>query len=102
MSYQILVGLNVTDAEGYQQYRDAMAPLLEQYGGGFRYDFWTSEVLKAETEDAINRVFVIYFKDRESKQAFFSDPDYQPIRNRYYESSVKATTIIAEYEATGR
>ncbi|MCZ6856513.1 MAG: hypothetical protein O7F70_00805 [Gemmatimonadetes bacterium] len=36
---EILRGLNVADNDGYQAYRDAMFPLLERFGGGFRYDF---------------------------------------------------------------
>lgn len=37
MSHGIVVALNVTDATRYQQYREAMAPVLAAHGGGFRY-----------------------------------------------------------------
>jgi len=46
MPYEILVGLNVTDDELYQKYRDEMTPILKTYGGGFRYDFTIEKVLK--------------------------------------------------------
>jgi len=97
MPYEILVGLNVTVDELYQKYRDEMTPILKNYGGGFRYDFKINEVLKSEAEEPINRVFVIYFKDEKSKNGFFSNPQYLQIKKKYFQPSVEATTIIAEY-----
>ncbi|EAR61344.1 hypothetical protein MED92_11474 [Oceanospirillum sp. MED92] len=44
--YEMLVGLEVTDDQIYQSYREAMRPILEFYGGEFGYDFRVSEVLK--------------------------------------------------------
>lgn len=98
MSYQILVGLCVTDDRLYSEYRDAMTPILESYGGGFGYDLKVSQVLKSETSEPINRVFTIVFKDRASKKDFFSDPSYLEIKNKYFEPSVSHTTLIADYE----
>ncbi len=98
MSYQILVGLCVTDDRLYSEYRDAMTPILESYGGGFGYDLKVSQVLKSETTEPINRVFTIVFKDRASKNDFFSDPSYLEFKNKYFEPSVRHTTLIADYE----
>ena len=98
MAYEMLVGLKVKDDEVYSQYRQAMAPILERFGGGFRYDFKISEVLKRETENEINRVFTIYFRDKASRDGFFSDPDYLKVKDRFFEPSVQTTTRIAEYE----
>jgi len=97
MPYEMLLALQVHDPEQYQHYRDAMRPLLEQHGGGFRYDFWVAETLAAETKNEINRVFVIYFADERQKNAFFSNPQYQVIKQKYFASSVSSTTVIAEY-----
>ena len=72
MSYEILVGLNVIDDEKYQQYRNAMKPILSTYGGNFGYDFRVSEVLISENEDDINRVFTINFPNSKKKEAFFN------------------------------
>ena len=97
MAYEIMVGLTVSDDKVYQEYRDAMAPILSQYGGGFRFDFVVSKVLKTESNHEINRVFAIYFASLESRNAFFSHPDYKIIKSKYFERSVTGTTIIAEY-----
>jgi len=98
MAYEMTVGLQITDDLLYTQYRTAMSPLLSKKGGGFRYDFKVSETLTNEGGNPINRVFAIYFQDKPSMDSFFSDPAYLKIKQTYFESSVAATTIIAEYE----
>ena len=98
MTHEMMVGLTVTDDAVYQQYRDAMAPLLAAHGGGFRYDFTIAKVLKSASEHAINRVFAIYFGSEERKTAFFANPDYRAIRAKYFERSVAGTTIFGSYE----
>ncbi len=98
MAVEMVVGLNVVDDAGYQLYRDEMLPILASHGGGFGYDFRVSEVLRSETPAPINRVFTISFADEDSMKAFFSDEGYLIIKQRYFESSVTNTTIIATYQ----
>ncbi|MGR5147888.1 DUF1330 domain-containing protein [Photobacterium alginatilyticum] len=99
MSYELLVGLNVIDDRRYQEYRIAMKPILSQFGGRFGYDFKVSEVLQSEVENNdINRVFTINFPNQTDMEAFFSDEEYLNVKSRYFESSVKSTTIISSYE----
>ena len=98
MSYEMLVGLQVKDDNMYSKYRESMTPLLETYGGGFRYDFKISEVLKNEENGGINRVFAIFFKDKVSLESFFSNSAYIKMKSEFFEGSVGATTIISEYE----
>ena len=98
MAFEMLVGLKIKNAEVYQQYREAMYPLLQKCQGGFRYDFWIKETLRSETTNLIDRVFTIYFKDKEAKESFFSDPEYLEIKKKFFETSVETTTIISQYE----
>ena len=94
---EILVGLNITDKTGYTKYREGMTPLLESVGGGFRYDFLISEVLKSETENKINRIFAIYFPSEEIMNSFFSDKRYLSFKEEFFVNSVESTTIISTY-----
>ncbi|GAA5442841.1 hypothetical protein Misp06_01016 [Microbulbifer sp. NBRC 101763] len=96
--YEMLVGLEVSNDDIYQAYRDAMTPILEAYDGSFGYDFRVSEVLKSESSLEINRVFTIRFPTEEMMSKFFSDPEYRTIKEKYFELSVQSTTIIAGYE----
>lgn len=98
MMYEMLVGLEVIDNEEYKAYRTAMKPILEVYGGSFGYDFKVSEVLQSETDEKINRVFTIRFPDKSAMNDFFSDPEYLAVKSKYFEPSVRSTTIIASYE----
>ena len=97
MAYEMLVGLHVTNDQMYQDYRERMTPILLECGGGFGYDFKISEVLKSQTDKEINRVFTIYFPDKEVMQRFFSEESYRAIKAEFFESSVASTTVIAEY-----
>lgn len=97
MAYELMVGLNVIDQAGYQAYRDAMGPILAEHGGGFRYDFMIATVLKSEAPHPVNRVFALGFKDKQSKEAFFSNADYRQVRAKLFEPSVNGSTIIAAY-----
>ena len=96
-THTTLVGLQVTDPEGYRRYREGMIPILTRYGGRFGYDFVVSEVLRSEAEAPINRVFTLVFPDREANSAFFADPAYLEVRATHFEPSVSHTTIIAMY-----
>ncbi len=98
MQYERLVGLNVTNDEVYQQYRTAMKPILASYGGNFGYDFKVSEVLFPEAEQSINRVFTIYFPTQKAMTEFFSNPDYEKVRELYFKPSVAETFLLASYE----
>ena len=98
MPIEMLVGLDVTDTRKYQAYRQAIAPILKAYGGDFGYDFAVSEVLKAQTEDPINRVFTLHFPDESQKDLFFADTEYAVAKATYFDAAVGATTMIASYE----
>lgn len=98
MSYQMLVGLFITDEKLYSEYRAAMKPILTSFGGNFGYDLRVAEMLKSETADPINRVFTISFVDRTSKDQFFSDPDYLKVKGKYFEPSVSHATLMADYD----
>ena len=95
---EMLVGLNVTDPARYAEYRRRMTPILESFGGSFGYDFVVSEVLIAQTEEPINRVFTIRFPAAASRESFFADAAYLAIKQQFFESSVASTTVLASYE----
>ena len=101
MPYTYLVGLHVTDDDAYDAYRAGMTPILQQYGGGFGYDLRVSEVLRAETDAAIDRVFTIYFPDEAASAAFFADADYLAVKRQHFERAVAATTIMATFGGGG-
>ena len=97
-----LMGLDVADNNGYQAYRNAMSPLLERSGGGFRYDFTIAKTLSNSAGHEINRVFIIYFPNRQAQDRFFDDEAYREIRGRLFETSVRDATTIGQWEVDAR
>ncbi|MDO6707271.1 DUF1330 domain-containing protein [Photobacterium sp. 1_MG-2023] len=95
--YELLLGMDISDEDGYKQYRQEMLPILTSYGGSFGYDFQVSEVLIAQTPEPINRVFTIRFPDEDQKTAFFNDPAYQKVKAKFFSPSVRHVTLIASY-----
>lgn len=93
-----LYGLQVSDDVLYARYREAMAPILQRYGGSFGYDFVVSKVLKSESQQPINRVFTIQFPDHEQAERFFANAEYLQARETFFGPSVSAVTSIASFE----
>ncbi len=100
MSFERVMGINVTDDTEYQKYREGMTPILESFGGSFGFDFKVSEVLLSKTKDDINRVFTIEFPSKQTMEEFFSSPDYLEVKNKYFNSSVNSKTVISLHEKT--
>lgn len=98
MTYERIMGLQVTDDKAYSEYRKGMLPILESYGGCFGYDFVVSEVLKSKGNDPINRVFTIDFPSEDAMKSFFSDPSYLDVKKEFFERSVGAVTVISLHE----
>ena len=95
------MGLEVIDEQMYQQYRDAMMPILISYGGCFGFDFKVSETLKSKYKKPINRVFTIDFPSKSAMESFFTDPAYLEVKHAYFEKSVKSVTVISLHEKAG-
>jgi uncharacterized protein (DUF1330 family) len=85
MTYTRVMGICVTDEEEYSNYRKGMLPILQSYGGSFGYDFKVSEVLKAKTDEPINRVFTI------------SDPSYLVVKKAHLDVSISSRTVIGMF-----
>lgn len=96
--FEYLVGLQVTDETSYRAYREAMSPILTEQGGGFGYDFKVSEVLINPSGNPINRVFTIHFPDEATSKTFFANAQYLEAKEKYFNTAVECTTIIAQYE----
>ena len=89
--------MNVVDEARYRRYREAIAPVLQAYGGTFRFDFVVSEVLSEAPAHPVTRVFTIGFRDREASQAFFEDARYLEAKQTHYEGAVDGHTVVAAH-----
>ncbi len=97
MEIERLVALNVSDEATYQNYRDAMYPILVRYGGRFTVDVRVSEVLTSPAGGPFNRLFTLRFPNEDAMASIFADSDYIAVRDRYFTPSVSGTYPMFKY-----
>ncbi len=56
------------------------------------------KTLRNSAGHEINRVFIIYFPNRQARDRFFDDQTYREIRGRLFDPSVRDGTIIGAWE----
>lgn len=98
MAHELIIVMNVTDRDVYAQYRAGMRPILERFGGSFRYDLVVAETLVSTTTHPITRVFALQFPDRAARDGFFADPEYLNVRERHFNRSVSGFTVVCEHD----
>jgi uncharacterized protein (DUF1330 family) len=98
VAVEFLVGLNVTDAAGYERYRSGVATLLKEHGGEFGQDFEVARVLRTDAEHPVTRVFTLRFPDESAREAFFGDPECRAVREAHFEPAVAGATIFASWD----
>ena len=65
-------------------------------------DITIAKTLRNSAGHEINRVFIIYFPNRQARDRFFDDEAYREIRGRLFEPSVRDVTTIGEWEVDAR
>jgi uncharacterized protein (DUF1330 family) len=93
MAAYLLAQLTVHDPNAYQHYREAVAPLVDRFGGRYRVRGGAIDVL--EGEFGAERLVVIEFQSRDAARLFYDSPEYQqilPLRR----SAADGTVVIVE------
>ena len=77
MSAYVIVQLEITDPEGFAEYREKVGPQIEKHGG--RYIVRGAEVENLEGEWDPGRLVILEFPTREDAQRFYEADEYQPL-----------------------
>lgn len=77
MAVYLIANINVTNPEGFKAYSAQVPALVAKHGG--RYLVRGGNVDAKEGGDLFNRVVVIEFPNRAAANAFYGDPEYQPV-----------------------
>jgi uncharacterized protein (DUF1330 family) len=83
MAAYVIATIEVTEPEGYEEYRRRVPATIEKYGGRYLVRGGRSEV--AEGIDP-NRVVVLEFSTIEKAREWYNSPEYQacaPIRQEH-------------------
>lgn len=78
MSAFMIVHATITDKERYQKYRDAVVPLIAQFGGKHVVRGGTVVLLEGHHDG--RRMAMFEFPDIEAVNAFWNSPQYLPVK----------------------
>ena len=78
MTAYVLVDVNVTDPDRYDEYRPLAAASVEQHGGRYVVRGGVSAVL--EGDRAPGRLVVIEFPDADTAKRWYDSPEYRHAR----------------------
>lgn len=92
MAAYVLAQLEVHDQEGFERYRDKVAPLVAAFGG--RYIVRGGEITPLEGELAAPRLVIIEFNDREAAKRWYFSDDYQEILPLRLKSAKGSAVIV--------
>ncbi len=77
MAAYVVAQMNVTDPEGFERYRDAVAPMVARFGGKYLVRGGATECLEGTWPSS--RMVIIAFESMESAKTFYNSEDYQKI-----------------------
>lgn len=93
MPAYIIVRINVTDAERYENYKALTPAAIEAFGGKFIVRGGELETLEGPEET--RRVVVLEFPDSASARAFYTSEQYQRAKQER-EGAAEASFILVE------
>lgn len=77
MPAYLFANVEVTDAAGYEQYRQRVSATIEAYGGRYLVRGGTTEVLEGEWMP--KRLVILEFADMAQLNAWYRSPEYKPL-----------------------
>jgi uncharacterized protein (DUF1330 family) len=78
MAAYFIVQSTISNEQQYQKYRDAVIPLIEQFGGKFVVKGGKVEVLEGQHDG--RRMVMFEFPTIEAIHAFWNSPAYRPVK----------------------
>ena len=78
MAAYFIVQSTISDEQQYQKYRDAVIPLIAQFGGKFVVKGAKVEVLEGQHDG--RRLVMFEFPSMDAIHAFWNSPAYVPVK----------------------
>ena len=92
MSVYLIVQLEITDPEGFAEYREQVSPQIAKHGG--RYVVRGAEVENLEGEWDPGRLVILEFPTREDADRFYNAEEYQPLLALRERTANSIVTIV--------
>jgi uncharacterized protein (DUF1330 family) len=74
----IIVNIDVKDSAVYEEYKSRVPTLIRRHGGEYLVRGGNLKI--AEGDWTPSRLVVLRFADMAAAQAFYDDPDYEPLK----------------------
>jgi uncharacterized protein (DUF1330 family) len=75
----MIADIAVKDPSAYEQYKAEVPALIRKHGGEYLVRGGNCQILEGDWRP--NRLVLFRFPDKESVEAFYSDPEYQQLKN---------------------
>ena len=95
MAAYIIAEITVTDREGFEKYRQEVPAVIAAHSG--RYIVRGSPRTSLEGPPSTSRLVILEFPDMERLQAFWSSPDYAPLKTLRQNTSTCRIESVAGY-----
>ena len=92
MSAYVIVDIDVTDLEGYQEYVRLAPAAVALYGGKYVARAGRTEVLEGEWVP--KRLVILQFESVEQAKAWLESPEYRPARAMRHRTAVSNMVAI--------
>ena len=92
MAAYIVAQLKVHDPATFQRYRDAVAPLVDRFGGRYRVRGGELDVLEGDWP--LPRLVIIEFQSKDAARLFYDSPEYQKILPLRQEAADGTVAIV--------
>ena len=92
MPAYVIVDVNITDAEAYEEYKKATPTTLAAHGGTFIARGGTVEVLEGDWQPG--RVVILEFESVEAAKKWWSSPEYEAPKALRQRSSTASLIVV--------
>ena len=92
MAAYFIADIDVTDPEGFEEYRRLVAPIVSKYGG--KYLVRGGDIETVEGDWAPKRLVVLEFDSRERLKSWHESEDYRPVKAMRHKSAVTNAVMV--------
>jgi len=92
MPAYLIADIKITDPATFDEYRKLVPPLIAAHGGRYLARGGASEVLEGAWKP--NRTVVLEFPTMAALRAFWTSPEYQPLREMRERSSTSSMIAV--------
>jgi len=92
---KLMFALQINDPQGYQLYREGIAPVMKELGVTVLEEYEVSRVIKTQShEKTLNRVAIFQFPNEVVKAQFFSNSQYLAVKPLFEASTSNFRKLI--------